>query len=97
MKRPVLDSCCFRGSLRFGTIATGVLGVILSLITLIFIFSTKVKMKMFILQDLDPIIGKLGRSVERWFWQLCSRAIYSWLVIRNILTQRSGHFIIFFL
>jgi len=61
MGRPILGSCCRCGTLKTGTIITGVIGILLAIATICFIFLTKVKMRTFILQDLDPFIGKHTR------------------------------------
>uniref|UniRef100_A0A336MGD7 CSON001297 protein n=1 Tax=Culicoides sonorensis TaxID=179676 RepID=A0A336MGD7_CULSO len=58
MAKPHMTSCCCY-SLRTGTIITGVLGIILAIITLILIFTTRAEFKTFIMDWLPSSVVKI--------------------------------------
>lgn len=57
---PILEKCCFCGSLKVGTIISGVLGVITAVATLILILVVRnIRMKTIIIDTLSPEIVKI--------------------------------------
>lgn len=61
---PILDRCCFCGSLKWGTIITGLLGIILAIATLIFVLVTNVKMQTIVIDTLPPLIVKIILAIN---------------------------------
>ncbi|XP_069685287.1 uncharacterized protein [Periplaneta americana] len=57
---PILERCCFCGSLKVGTIISGVLGVVTAVATLILILVVRnIRMKTIIIDTLSPEIVKI--------------------------------------
>jgi len=59
MGKPLLQTCCGCVSLRIGSIISGVLAILLSVISIILIFTTRVDFKTIVLDWLPPNIVKI--------------------------------------
>lgn len=79
MAGPLLKTCCFCQSTRNGSIVSGLLAIILSIITIIVIFTTRVAFKT-IFFDIDTDIVKIILAVN-----LCMTILISTLMIAGVI------------
>ncbi|XP_073824757.1 uncharacterized protein [Musca autumnalis] len=81
MANPPLNSCCFCTSTRNGSIISGLLAIVLSIITIVVIFTTRVAFKT-IFFDLDTDIVKIILVIN-----LCMTILISTLMIVGVIKR----------
>ncbi|XP_055374280.1 uncharacterized protein LOC129607351 [Condylostylus longicornis] len=64
MAKPLLNSFCWCGSLRFGSILSGFLAIILSIISIVLIFTTRIEFKTIVLDWLPPSVVKIILAIN---------------------------------
>ncbi|XP_057332660.1 uncharacterized protein LOC130672245 [Microplitis mediator] len=84
MEKIQVNSCCGCFSLKTGTLFTGVCGIILSIITLILIFTLNIELKMIVLDILDKSIIKIIFAIN-----LCMTILISTLLIVGALKKNT--------
>ncbi|XP_075231428.1 uncharacterized protein LOC142330191 isoform X2 [Lycorma delicatula] len=82
-KMPLLDSCCGRWSLKVGTIISGVLGVIIGAVTLIFVLTTNVKMQTIVIDTLPSHIVKIILAINLVMTMIISALLVIGAIKRN--------------
>ncbi|XP_071444468.1 uncharacterized protein [Hetaerina americana] len=80
---PILDSCCRCISLKTGTIITGVLGIVISIITFIVVLVTDVKMQTIVIDTLPPTVVKIILAINLAMTVLISVLLILGAVKRN--------------
>ncbi|XP_074094460.1 uncharacterized protein LOC141524458 [Cotesia typhae] len=84
MEKIQVNTCCGCFSLKTGTIFTGICGIILSIITLILIFTLNIELKMIVLDILDKSIVKIIFAIN-----LCMTILISTLLIVGALKKNT--------
>ncbi|XP_054013618.1 uncharacterized protein LOC128895220 [Hylaeus anthracinus] len=79
-----LESCCRCYSLKAGTIFTGILGIILSIISLILIFTLNVEWKTILIDWLDQSIVKIIFAIN-----LCMTIVISTLLVIGVFKKNT--------
>lgn len=79
---PLLSTCCGCSSLRTGSIISGILAIVLSIITIIVIFTTRVVFKTFLLDWLDSEVVKIILVIN-----LCMTILISTLMMVGVLKR----------
>ncbi|XP_068977196.1 uncharacterized protein [Bombus flavifrons] len=79
-----LSSCCGCYSLKAGTLFTGILGIILSIISLIMIFTLNVEWKTILIDVLDQSIVKIIFAIN-----LCMTILISMLLIVGAIKKNT--------
>ncbi|XP_012237419.1 uncharacterized protein LOC117230228 [Bombus vosnesenskii] len=79
-----LTSCCGCYSLKAGTLFTGILGIILSIISLIMIFTLNVEWKTILIDVLDQSIVKIIFAIN-----LCMTILISMLLIVGAIKKNT--------
>ncbi|KAK0172989.1 hypothetical protein PV328_006246 [Microctonus aethiopoides] len=79
-----LNSCCRCFSLKTGTLFSGACGIVLSILTLILIFTANVELKMIVLDNLDKNIVKIIFAIN-----LCMTILISTLLIVGALKKNT--------
>ncbi|XP_022192491.2 uncharacterized protein LOC111050467 isoform X1 [Nilaparvata lugens] len=82
-KMPTLDNCCGIWSLKVGTILSGLLGIIIGAITLIFVFTTNVKLQTIVIDTLPPDVVKIILAVNLVMTMLISALLIVGALKRN--------------
>uniref|UniRef100_A0A1A9UF14 Uncharacterized protein n=1 Tax=Glossina austeni TaxID=7395 RepID=A0A1A9UF14_GLOAU len=82
MANPPLKSCCFCQSLRNGSIISGLLAIVLSIITIVIIFTTRVTFKTIIFDWVPPNIVKIILVIN-----LCMTILISTLMIIGVIKR----------
>ncbi|XP_046389439.1 uncharacterized protein LOC124158386 [Ischnura elegans] len=80
----VLDSCCKCISLRTGTLIAGVLGIVISIITLIVVLVTEVNLKTIVMDSLPPTVVKIILAIN-----LAMTVLISILLILGVIKRNS--------
>ncbi|XP_008544381.1 uncharacterized protein LOC103569071 [Microplitis demolitor] len=84
MEKLQVNSCCGCFSLKTGTLFTGICGIILSIITLILLFTVNMELKMIVLDILDKSIIKIIFAIN-----LCMTILISTLLIVGALKKNT--------
>ncbi|KAK0076067.1 hypothetical protein PV326_011090 [Microctonus aethiopoides] len=84
VKMMQLNSCCRCFSLKTGTLFSGACGIVLSILTLILIFTANVELKMIVLDNLDKNIVKIIFAIN-----LCMTILISTLLIVGALKKNT--------
>ncbi|XP_065365587.1 uncharacterized protein LOC135958616 [Calliphora vicina] len=82
MAGPLLKSCCFCQSTRNGSIVSGILAILLSIITIILIFTTRVQFKTIVFDWIPTEIVKIILVIN-----LCMTILISLLMIAGVLKR----------
>ncbi|XP_037953642.1 uncharacterized protein LOC119683848 [Teleopsis dalmanni] len=82
MAQPPLKTCCFCQSLRNGSIISGILAILLSIITIIVIFTTRVAFKTIFFDWIPTNIVKIILVIN-----LCMTILISLLMIVGVLKR----------
>ncbi|GLG99613.1 hypothetical protein R5R35_005614 [Gryllus longicercus] len=80
---PILDSCCGCGSLKTGTIITGVLGVVIGIVTLILVLVTDMKFQTIIIDTLPETVVKIIFAINLVMTVLISLLLIVGAIKRN--------------
>lgn len=83
MPKPLVNSCCMCQSTRNGSVISGVLAIVLSIITIIVIFTTRVHFKTIIFDFIPNDIVKIILVIN-----LCMTILISLLMIAGVLKVR---------
>ncbi|XP_034940477.1 uncharacterized protein [Chelonus insularis] len=83
-KRLQINSCCRCFSLKTGTLFSGACGIILSIITLILIFTLNIELKMIVLDILDKTVVRIIFAIN-----LCMTILISTLLIIGALKKNT--------
>ncbi|XP_053687609.1 uncharacterized protein LOC128737077 [Sabethes cyaneus] len=86
MAEPLLSSCCRCYSLKTGSIVSGVLGIVLSVISIIVIFTTRVEFKTILMDWLPQNVVKIIFVLN-----LCMTILISLIMILGVL--KKNHFL----
>ncbi|XP_078041571.1 uncharacterized protein LOC144472399 [Augochlora pura] len=79
-----LTSCCGCYSLKLGTIFTGILGIILSIISLVLVFTLNVEWKTILIDVLDQSIVKIIFAIN-----LCMTILISTLLLVGVVRKNT--------
>ncbi|SPP84528.1 uncharacterized protein LOC117586256 [Drosophila guanche] len=82
MAKPLLNSCCVCQSTRNGSIISGILAIVLSIITIVVIFTTRVHFKTIVFDFIPNDIVKIILVVN-----LCMTILISLLMIAGVLKR----------
>uniref|UniRef100_A0A8D8K5Q0 (northern house mosquito) hypothetical protein n=1 Tax=Culex pipiens TaxID=7175 RepID=A0A8D8K5Q0_CULPI len=80
MAEPLLSSCCRCYSLRAGSLISGIMGILLSIISIIVIFTTRVEFKTILMDWLPQNVVKIIFALN-----LCMTILISLLMIFGVL------------
>ncbi|XP_058466345.1 uncharacterized protein LOC131439400 [Malaya genurostris] len=86
MAEPLLSSCCRCYSLRSGSIISGIMGIILSIISIILIFTTRVEFKTILMDWLPQNVVKIIFALN-----LCMTILISLIMILGVI--RKNHYL----
>lgn len=82
MAEPLLNSCCRCYSLRTGSIISGIMGILLSIISIIIIFTTRVEFKTILMDWLPQNVVKIIFVLN-----LCMTILISLIMICGVLKK----------
>ncbi|XP_055534156.1 uncharacterized protein LOC129723767 isoform X2 [Wyeomyia smithii] len=82
MAEPLLSSCCRCYSLRTGSIISGILGIVLSIISIIVIFTTRVEFKTILMDWLPQNVVKIIFVLN-----LCMTILISLIMILGVIKK----------
>ncbi|XP_058833110.1 uncharacterized protein LOC131691004 [Topomyia yanbarensis] len=82
MAEPLLNSCCRCYSLKTGSIISGVMGIILSIISIILIFTTRVEFKTILMDWLPQNVVKIIFALN-----LCMTILISLIMILGVIKK----------
>lgn len=80
---PMLNSCCGSWSLKTGSIVSGVLGILIGALTLIYILVANVKMKTIVIDTLPPDVVKIILALNLIMTMLISALLIVGVLKRN--------------
>nr|CAD7200366.1 unnamed protein product [Timema douglasi] len=80
---PILDSCCRCGTLKVGTIISGILGIIIGIVTMILVLVTNVKFKTIIIDVLPQYVVKIILAVNLFMTAVISAILIYGAIKRN--------------
>ncbi|XP_055608305.1 uncharacterized protein LOC129755714 [Uranotaenia lowii] len=82
MAEPLVKSCCCCYSLRSGSIISGILGIVLSIISIIIIFTTRVEFKTILMDWLPQNVVKIIFVLN-----LCMTILISLIMILGVIKK----------
>lgn len=80
MPKPLVNSCCLCQSTRNGSVISGILAIVLSILTIILIFTTRVHFKTIVFDFIPNDIVKIILVIN-----LCMTILISLLMIAGVL------------
>ncbi|KAH8307654.1 hypothetical protein KR044_007311 [Drosophila immigrans] len=86
MPKPLVNSCCLCQSTRNGSVISGILAIVLSIITIIVIFTTRVHFKTIVFDFIPNDVAKIILVIN-----LCMTILISLLMIAGVLKR--NHFL----
>ncbi|KAH8417157.1 hypothetical protein KR222_005187 [Zaprionus bogoriensis] len=82
MPKPLVNSCCLCQTTRNGSVISGILAIVLSILTIIVIFTTRVQFKTFIFDSISNDAVKIILVIN-----LCMTILISLLMIAGVLKR----------